>query len=122
MELYADVGILSVLQQLSRAMCRAAKAPDAEEQQQQEQPQPEAMEGEPVQEQEPAVRLLAEEDSAPKEAAPTTGKGPQEAPRLQRRARMRNAAVAAAIEAEEWRSDADEENSEEDAGDCPPML
>ena len=41
----------------------------------------------------------------------------EEAPRQQRRARKRNAAVAAAIEAEEWRSDADEENSEEETGE-----
>ena len=97
-------------------MCSAAEAPVAQEQQQGQQ-QPEAMEQEPAQEQEqPAARPPAEAAAAPKEAAPTPEKALEEAPRLQRRARKRNAAVAAAIEAEEWRSDADEENSEEEAG------
>ena len=83
----------------------------------QEQQQPEAMEQEPVQEQEqPAASPPAEAAAAPKETASTPEKAAKEAPRLQRRARKRNAAVAAAIEAEEWRSDADEENSEEEAG------
>jgi hypothetical protein len=98
-------------------MCSAAEAPVVQEQLQQAQQQLEAMEQEPIQEQEqPAASPPAEAAAAPKEAAPSPEKAPKEAPRLQRRARKRNAAVAAAIEAEEWRSDADEENSEEEAG------
>ncbi len=53
---------------------------------------------------------------APKRKQSVKAEPAEEAPRLQRRARKRNAAVAAAIEAEEWKSDADEENSEEEAG------
>ena len=91
----------------------AEPASEVEEQQQQEaadlvglEPEPEEAEEEPD---EASPQPVA---PAPKAKAALA----HEAPRLQRRARKRNAAVAAAIEAEEWRSDADEENSEEEAG------
>ena len=76
-----------------------------------QEPEPDQAEEEPEQASpQPAVRAPKRKQSVKPEPAV------EEAPRLQRRARKRNAAVAAAIEAEEWKSDADEENSEEEAG------
>ena len=73
-------------------------------------PEPDQAEAEPEQASpQPVAR-------APKRKQSMKAEPAEEAPRLQRRARKRNAAVAAAIEAEEWKSDADEENSEEEAG------
>lgn len=82
-----------------------------EEHQQEQQPAAEELQQESGQEVEELGSPQAEVPKLPAKPA-------REEPRLQRRARKRNAAVAAAIEAEEWRSEAEEEeNSEEEAGE-----
>ena len=95
----------------------ATQQEEQQHQSQQEAAEPTEQEPEPDQaEEEPEQASPQPAARAPKRKQSVKTEPAEEAPRLQRRARKRNAAVAAAIEAEEWKSDADEENSEEEAG------